>query len=214
MVQNRIQEFSEKGTQAAQGESESERGRTYTLYLEPRREEIVQYTGGEVARGSMEYFFGHVLPPVRPGFNIDRIIEYCIKDRILYRNNRTRTYSWSCLPRRPNLRNVHESDVYDTPIVKLFDTITKAALKDAKKVDLKPTCYAHSNGERATWSLKGSEITPDAHLYLSSSDDSYPKKYDGKHWYNAAFSFHFKRFSNSVYDDYQVLTQTVDPTVC
>ena len=63
-----------------------------TTYLRSRY--IIERLGGNIRSGSLEYFFNHVLPPLKPEFDIDRIYDFCIKEKILYKRRGSKKYAW------------------------------------------------------------------------------------------------------------------------
>lgn len=173
-------------------------------FAESTRAAIIEYIGGEVWYDSVEYFFGHVLPPIRPEFDVDQIVKQCIEDGALKYNKRSKKYWWKDFPSSSVRKKMHETKVYNKPLGNIFDAITNAASKIERSRNMKPTGRLHTDGNRATWSMKGSDIKPDGHIFKDSKDDSYPKILKGKHWYNVAFSFHFKKSENSPDDRYEV----------
>ena len=147
----------------------------------------------------MDYFFDYILPPIRPEFSIDKILDYCIAKRILRKYTTTNKYYWEGLPQSPRDSSSHETDVSNKPLVKIFDAITEAT-RETSGPRLFPTNYLYADGNNATWSERGSRIKPDAQLFVSDPNDTYPKSLAGKHWYNSALSLHFKKAEKGAYD--------------
>ena len=174
-----------------------------SLYVLRQRDAIIYHIGSEVAEDSMDYFFQNVLPPIKPEFDIDRILARCVRNKLLAIHRPTGKYHWTCFKLESEC-HTHETKVYNGPITEIFNEITKAALDDIQSPKPEVTCQIHADGNKATWSLKESELKPDAHLFIKSPYNTYPEMLDGKHWYNVALSLHFKKTTKSVEDRYKV----------
>ena len=148
----------------------------------------------------MDYFFDYILPPIRPEFNIDQILEYCVQHNALRGSSLTENFSWNHFSLNKSI--ACETEIYNQSLMDIFDVITNAALETWSGTSPKPepSCYLYADGNKATWSLKGSDIKPDAHMFLKNPGSNFPKKHGGRHWYTAALSFHFKK---SEKDDYE-----------
>ena len=175
-------------------------------FAENIRHALIKHIGGQVWSESVKYFFDNVLPPIRPEFNIDKIMEQCIKDETLIYDKVSMKYYWEGFSTSSMRSKTRETEVYNKPLKDVFDAITNAASKVVETPE--KTCYLHTDGGRATWSLADSDIKPDGHIFLNCTGDTYPEILEGRHWYNVAFTYHFKKSATSVNDKYEVSSQT------
>ena len=155
-----------------------------------------------VDRRTIDFFFDHVLPPIRPEFDIDRIFDFCIKNKTLKKSTTTDQYYWEGLSECSKDARSHEHAVSAKPFIGIFDAVTKAA-QETSSVDTSPTTFLYAGGNDTIQSNTNidSDIIPDAQLCLHNYDDTYPESLDARIWYNNAISFHMnKNVRNSKYD--------------
>ena len=70
-------------------------------------------------------FFDHVLPPLLPQLNIERIVERLVERRVLVKENGS--YVWSRLKRSPRAILNYKGNARGDPLVEIFDAVTNAA---------------------------------------------------------------------------------------
>ena len=88
-----------------------------TTYLRSRY--IIERLGGNIRSGSLEYFFDHILPPLKPEFDIDCIYDSCIKKKILSKKRGSEEYTWVGV--RKNSKGVK---AHKTRFINIFQLIT------------------------------------------------------------------------------------------
>ena len=156
------------------------------VYLRPRPEAMIKVLGGKVWLESLDYFFSRILPPIRLDLDADRILKHCITNKTLRTNRRTKKYSWTFAPKKNGRRTSTKN--CNNFLKNIFDTIIETASEQVKSPKPSPTCYLYSHGQHSLWPTADRNISADATLFLNSPDDTYPEEYEGRHWYNSAFS--------------------------
>ena len=159
-------------------------------YVKRQRRELIASLGWECFEGTIEYFFEHVLPPLRTDLKVDDIFEGCLKQGLLIAHEEAERYEWSGIPDNPTGR--HETEIYNEPLKNILEEITEIA-EDLSPIlnPLTHKAYFHPDGSKRTWSEKGIASKPDAHVFMVTPDKGYPT--GDKHWYNVACSFQFKK---------------------
>ena len=163
-------------------------------YVERQRMQLLASLGWECFSDTIEYFFDHVLPPLRPELNVDDIFKKCIVKNLLAIEDEK--FKWSGFSDDPCGMGKHETEIYNAPLKKLFNGITKIAEElltppGASLTALPHKSYFHPDGSKPTWSEKKNASKPDAHVFMVTPDKGYPT--GDKHWYNVACSFQFKK---------------------
>ena len=163
-------------------------------YVKPQRKALAEYLGGEVCVVEKDQFFSHILPPICPQVNIEKIFFYCIQKKILGKQGRAASYVWKAFRENPRNNKNHETAVF-RPLEEIFNRIIDAAAMTQKKGVYYPApiSYLHVDGNTATWSEKDSYLKPDAHVYLRDGELSSPKAPNTYNWYNSAFILQFKK---------------------
>ena len=95
-----------------------------TTYLRSRY--IIERLGGNIRSGSLEYFFNHVLPPMKPGLNIDHIFDSCIKAKMLAKRGRSKIHTWKGVR-----KNSEGTEAHKTRFVNIFRAITRMTQRNA-----------------------------------------------------------------------------------
>ena len=180
------------------GEYEAEEIVHETTYLRSRY--IIERLGGNIRSGSLEYFFNHVLPPMKPGLNIDHIFDSCIKAKMLAKRGRSKMHTWKGV--RKNLKDAKAPKVR---FVNILRTVTEAAWKIAptSTSGVSTSCFdildSVSEVETGGNKNKGQEAV----IYLGDTHESGLNACEEERLYNTSFSFHFKN-SSSKEDTYDV----------
>ena len=91
----------------------------------PQSLDIIERIGGEIRSGSLEYFFDHVLPPMKPGLDIDHIYNSCIKTKILSKKRGSKEYTWKSIR-----KNARATPAHKTRFVNLFRSVTRMAQRN------------------------------------------------------------------------------------
>lgn len=163
----------------------------HRLYIEPSHEALIRQLGGEIWQESLEYFLNQILPPIRSEIKVERILKQCITNKTLRRNRRrnrrTKKYSWTFSSPGTDGSSSSETKTFVELLKDIFDAIEDAALGGILPKP-SPTCYLYSHGQHSLWPTVDNDIKADATLFLNSPDDTYPEEYEGRHWYNSAFS--------------------------
>ena len=159
-------------------------------YAGNQRTKLLEFLGWECYSATIEYFFDHVLPPLRPDLKVDDIFYQCVKSGLLAYAKQSNNYRWKKLTKNISDKGLHETKTYNEPLKNIFDEIAKM-VEDKSTTSLIRKAYFHADGNRRTWSEKNIGIKPDAHIFMMTPDNGYSE--GGKHWYNAACSFQFKK---------------------
>ena len=120
-------------------------------------------------------------------------------------------FKWCGFSDDPCELGKHETEIYNTPLKRLFNGIIKIAEKLSTPPGATSTALPHKSnfqpdGRKSTWSERKIASKPDAHVFMINPHRGYPKK--GKHWYNVACSFQFKKVDKK-YKRYEVFYSTL-----
>ena len=196
----RVNKLSRKDTPRAERVQET---KDYTSsYVDPQRDKLIASIRGEVFEETTEGFFEHALPPLKPELKIDDIYNVCLGLGILTKEKESDDYKWNRLLDTSSNVKMRENDIYNIPLGAIFKEITTIA---EELSELKCKSYFHADGNKTYWSEKTTDIKPDALILLKNPNDGYPKKHEGKHWYNAVCSIEFKK-ADTDKDAYGVIT--------
>lgn len=144
--------------------------------------------------GTTDFFFNHVLPPIRPEFNVDRIYNFCIKNKTLIKREKSRRYMWKEL--QSGSKDV-DNGAYRSPFINIFRAIVDAAQKTSlNSSDVIPAYFMPTDRH----SEKDKAIKKDENVYLENQYDEYPHDSKESHWCNTAFSFHLKKSTKDAYE--------------
>lgn len=167
----------------------------------PQSLDIIERIEGEIRSGSLEYFFDHVLPPMKPGLDIDRIYNSCIKTKILSKKRGSKGYTWKSV--RKSSRSTRARK---TRFVNIFRAVTGMVQRDTSTstsfgvtstyfdiLDSSPEVESGSNGKDSQ----------DNVIYLENALESQPCSSEDERLCNTSFSFYFKN-SDSKSDAYDV----------
>ena len=172
------------------------------LSTKPRSLDIIERIGGDIRSGSLEYFFNHVLPPMKLGLDVDRVYNSCIKGKILSKKRGSKEYTWKGV--RKNLKDAKAQKVR---FVNILRTVTEAAWKIAptSTSGVSTSCFdiLDSVSEVKSRRNKNKNKDPDAVIYLGNSLEGQPNISEERRLCATSFSFHFKN-SSSKEDTYDV----------
>ena len=146
---------------------------------------IIGSLQGDVRMGTMSYFFKHVLPPVRPEFDVDRIYDLCIRNKTLLKRGRSKRYTWKGA--RTNSTDV-SVDEYKSMFLNIYTAITQAAQETSSSSSVLPRFVPVTNEQNNTF------------IYLEDPHDNYPEGMERKYLYSTAFGLHFKRSKRDAFD--------------
>ena len=180
-ARNKVARREEDGTPTATHES---------TYL--RSVHIIERLGGKIRSGSLEYFFDHVLPPLKPELDVDHIYDSCIKKKILSKKRGSEEYTWVGV--RKNSKGVK---AHKTRFINIFQVITEAAR------GVTSTHFDILNNGPKVKSRRNKNKDPDAVIYLGNSLEGQPNISEERRLCATSFSFHFKN-SSSKEDTYDV----------
>ena len=174
------------------GEYEAEEIVHETTYLRSRY--IIERLGGNIRSGSLEYFFNHVLPPLKPELDVDHIYDSCIKKKILSKKRGSEEYTWVGI--RKNLKGIK---AHKTRFINIFRAVIGAAQgATSTHFDI-----LDSVSEVKSRRNKNKNKDPDAVIYLGNSLEGQPNISEERRLCATSFSFHFKN-SSSKEDTYDV----------
>ena len=165
----------------------------------PRSLDIIERIGGDIRSGSLEYFFNHVLPPMKPGLDVDRIYNSCIKRKILSKKRGSKEYTWKGVR-----KNSEGTKAHKTRLINIFREVTKLSRADnSTSPGTTSVCFdILDNGLEMGSRNTGSNVQ-DTAIYLQNAFESLSGTSEEEQLYNTSFSFHLKS-SNSNYEVYDV----------
>ena len=167
----------------------------------PRSLDIIERIGGEIRSGSLEYFFNHVLPPMKPELDVDRVYNSCIKGKILSKKRGSKEYTWKGVR-----KNSEGAEAHKTRFVNIFRAITRMTQRNASVKTSSGITFTHFDILDDNSKLKsGSDgvNSQDNVIYLENALESLSDSSEEGRLCNTSFSFHFKG-SNSNSDVYDV----------
>ena len=161
---------------------------------------IIERLGGNVRLGSLEYFFNHVLPPMKPGLNIDHIFDSCIKAKMLAKRGRSKIHTWKGV--RKNLKDAKAQKIR---FVNILRTVTEAAWKitPTSTSGVSTSCFDILDSVSEVKTGGDKKKGQEAVIYLGDTHESGLNACEEERLYNSSFSFHFKN-SSSKEDTYDV----------
>ena len=174
-ARNKVARREEDGTPTATHES---------TYL--RSVHIIERLRGKIRSGSLEYFFDHILPPLKPEFDIDCIYDSCIKKKILSKKRGSEEYTWVGV--RKNLKGVK---AHKTRFINIFRVITEADR------GVTSTHFVILNHSPKVKSRRNKNKDPDAVIYLGNSLERQPNISEERRLCATSFSFHFKNSNDN-----------------
>ena len=166
----------------------------------PRSLDIIERIGGDVRSGSVDYFLSHVLPPLKPELDVDRVYNSCVKGKILYKKRGSKEYTWKGV--RKNSRG---TSTHKTWFVNIFRAITRMVKRDisantssgvtSTRFDILDNSLEVGSGNDAS----GSQ---DNFIYLENTLESLPGCSEEERLCNTSFTFNLKssNSNNEVYD--------------
>ena len=164
------------------------------LSTKPRSLDIIERIGGDIRSGSLEYFFNHVLPPMKLGLDVDRVYNSCIKRKTLSKKRGSKEYTWKGV--RKNLKGIK---AHKTRFINIFRAVIGAAQgATSTHFDI-----LDSVSEVKSRRNKNKNKDPDAVIYLGNSLEGQPNISEERRLCATSFSFHFKN-SSSKEDTYDV----------
>ena len=178
------------------GEYEAEEIVHETTYLRSRY--IIERLGGNIRSGSLEYFFNHVLPPLKPEFDIDRIYDFCIKEKILYKRRGSKKYAWKGV--RKNLKSVKENKMQFINILHAVVKVAQGVTSADTSLDVTFTCFDKLNDDSEVKLGGNKNDDQDAVIYLESALENHSYTLEERRSYNTSFSFHLKKSKEDAYD--------------
>ena len=178
------------------GEYEAEEIVHETTYLRSRY--IIERLGGNIRSGSLEYFFNHVLPPLKPEFDIDRIYDFCIKEKILYKRRGSKKYAWKGV--RKNLKSVKENKMQFINILHAVVKVAQGVTSADTSLDVTFTCFDKLNDDSEVKLGGNKNDDQDAVIYLESTLENHSYTLEERRSYNTSFSFHLKKSKEDAYD--------------
>ena len=141
--------------------------------------------------GNLDYFFKNILPPMHPGFDIERIYKYCIKKKILTKGPQSKGYTWKAVPK--NAKG-YSNRVYINPFIRIFRSVIKAAQETSSpkttRIPFMPVDGREANLSDDPELLP--EEKPSPYVYIKNPNVSLPKPIENHHWLSSGFGFHFK----------------------
>ena len=171
------------------------------LSTKPRSLDIIERIGGDIRSGSLEYFFNHVLPPMKLGLDVDRVYNSCIKGKILSKKRGSKEYTWKGVR-----KNSEGAEAHKTRFVNIFRAITRMTQRNASVKTSSGITFTHFDILDDNSTLKsGSDgvNSQDNVIYLENALESLSDSSEEGRLCNTSFSFHFKG-SNSNSDVYDV----------
>ena len=167
----------------------------------PQSLDIIERIGGEIRSGSLEYFFNHVLPPMKLGLDVDHVYNSCIKGKILSKKRGSKEYTWKGVR-----KNSEGTEAHKTRFVNIFRAITRMTQRNASVKTSSGITFTHFDILDDNSTLKsGSDgvNSQDNVIYLENALEGLPNTSEEERSYNTSFSFHLKS-SNSKNDVYDV----------
>ena len=164
----------------------------------PRSLDIIERIGGDIRSGSLEYFFNHVLPPLKPEFDIDRIYDFCIKEKILYKRRGSKKYAWKGV--RKNLKSVKENKMQFINILHAVVKVAQGVTSADTSLDVTFTCFDKLNDDSEVKLGGNKNDDQDADIYLESALENHSYTLEERRSYNTSFSFHLKKSKEDAYD--------------
>ena len=171
------------------------------LSTKPRSLDIIERIGGDIRSGSLEYFFNHVLPPMKLGLDVDRVYNSCIKGKILSKKRGSKEYTWKGVR-----KNSEGTEAHKTRFVDIFRTVTGMAWEDTSISTfsgVSSTCFDILDNNPEMGSGNNGNNAQDNVIYLENTLESLSGCSEEERLCNTSFSFHFKD-SNSNNDAYDV----------
>ena len=164
----------------------------------PRSLDIIERIGGDIRSGSLEYFFNHVLPPMKLGLDVDRVYNSCVRGKVLYKKRGSKEYTWKGIRKNSEGNKAHK-----IRLINIFRAVNKAArTNNSTFPGTTPVCFDildnSSKVKRSNWN-----DDQDSTIYLQDTLESLPDTSEEERLYNTSFTFHLKS-SNSKNDVYDV----------
>ena len=163
--------------------------------------DIIERLGGSIRLGSLKFFLDHVLPPMKPGLDVDRVYNSCIKRKILSKKRGSKEYTWKGV--RKNSRG---TKAHKTRFVDIFRTVTGMAWEDTSISTfsgVSSTCFGILDNNPEMGSGNNGNNAQDNVIYLENTLESLSGCSEEERLCNTSFSFHFKS-SSSKSDTYDV----------
>ena len=164
----------------------------------PRSLDIIERIGGDIRLGSLEYFFNHVLPPMKPGLDVDRIYNSCIRGKILSKKRGSKEYTWKSIR-----KNARATPAHKTRFVNLFRSVTRMAQRNTSvNTGMTSTHFDILDNGPEVKSGRDRNDDQDSVIYLENTLQSLPDTSEEERLCNTSFSFHFKssNLNNDAYD--------------
>ena len=167
----------------------------------PRSLDIIERIGGDIRSGSLEYFFNHVLPPLKPELDVDRVYNSCVRGKILSKKRGSKEYTWKSIR-----KNARATPAHKIRFVNLFRSVTRMAQRNTSVNTSSGMTSTHfdilDNGSEVK-SGRDRNDNQDSVIYLENAFESLSDFSEEGRLCNTSFSFHFKD-SNSNNDAYDV----------
>ena len=163
----------------------------------PRSLDIIERIGGDIRSGSLEYFFNHVLPPLKPELDVDRVYNSCVRGKVLSKKRGSKEYTWKGIRKNSEGNKAHK-----IRLINIFRAVNKAARTNNSTFPGTTPGFDildnSSKVKRSNWN-----DDQDSTIYLQNTLESLPDTSEEERLYNTSFTFHLKS-SNSKNDVYDV----------
>ena len=169
----------------------------------PQSVNIIEHLDGNIRSGSLEYFFDHVLPPMKPEFDVDHIYDSCIKERILTKRRGSKEYTWEGV--RRNLKGVK---AHKTQFMNIFRAVIGVAQRDTSRStspNVTPTCFDILDNDSELNPGGNGDNDQDSVIYLESTFENKSDVSEERRLCTTSFGFHFKSSKEGTYDVRHIL---------
>ena len=165
----------------------------------PRSLDIIERIGGEIRSGSLEYFFNHVLPPMKPELDVDRVYNSCVRGKVLSKKRGSKEYTWKGIH-----NNTEGNKAHKIRLINIFRAVNKAVrTNNSTSPGTTPVYFDILDNNSKVKPRSNWNDDQDSTIYLQDTLESLPDTSEEERSYNTSFSFHLKS-SNSKNDVYDV----------
>ena len=145
-----------------------------------------------------KYFFDHVLPSMKPEFDVDHIYDSCIKEKILTKRRGSKEYTWEGV--RRNLKGVK---AHKTQFMNIFRAVIGVAQRDTSRStspNVTPTCFGILDDDSEMGPGGSEDNDQDSVIYLESTFENKSDVSEERRLCTTSFGFHFKSSKEGTYD--------------
>ena len=165
----------------------------------PRSLDIIECIGGDIRSGSLKYLFSLILPPLKPGLDVDCIHDSCVKGKVLSKKRGSKEYTWKGV--RKNLKG---TKAHKIRFINIFRAVNKAVrTNNSTSPGTTPVYFDILDNNSKVKPRSNWNDDQDSTIYLQDTLESLPDTSEEERLCITSFSFHFKG-SNSNSDVYDV----------